>query len=646
VHRQQSHITSLSISSLSVVWVIAIGWLVGLTPIVCTESSVVAIIQSSTPSGIPDTHGPSMSMGLISGSESLMRGINMAWYTNTETAQFTLDDDSVVEEDITPYWFSIGFNLDILRVDLDALQKMGVRHLRISALIFQFLVWDDEFGSMGLNGTIMTIFDSFLQEIQSRGMVLTISFLGPFWTYTEHPSLMKYFRIFNEPSGMNQWALHNLGLSMVDFAQYYRDRTEIHTWELVSSFSRFTECLSNSQTGFGIVINATSIFDFIESVAEDIKAIDDLHYVTVSDGWPPDFEEDWWTTGLVPDEYEGRLRNLTDIIALCYYSDDTIPNPVGARMKWGAIVEIASTQPYNHSRELNSKILLNAYAEAINKSYSAFCPWEFSQNVIVHEEINTITNHNRHDWTWDALLLFSLYRNDSVKFINTTNWYVLSSEPQFDSFGRIGFTLFHRPERAYPAPFGFEDGRSYDPADGGTIVTILSRNLLIGDALIINKQSDSDEPMYNKEELGTCEYATSLATIYDVGHVEETGIRVESNLTWEVTVERYDNLQIVMNMNTTGPVNIEIESGNFTLIEGNNYAVSYTDRITGVVWEEIVEADDNKTIHLSLDANSVTIRITPYLDVLGLFSVGMSASVIIISVVIYFFMDRRTRKNK
>ena len=646
MYRQRFQISSLSISSLSVAWAIAIVWLIGMTPIVCTTTPVAIPMQSSTPSVIHDHREPGMSMGLIPGSESLIHGINMAWYTNTQTNQFTLDDDSVVEEDITPYWFSIGFDLDILRADLDTLQKMGVRHLRISALIFQFLVWDDEFGSMGLNGTIMTVFDSFLQEIQSRGMVLTISFLGPFWTYTEHPSLMKYFRIFNEPSGMNQWALHNLGLSLVDFAQYYRDRTEIHTWELVSSFSRFTECLSNTQTGFGLTINATSIFDFIESVAEDIKAVNDLHYVTVSDGWPPDFEEDWWTTGLVPIEYEGRLRNLTDIIALCYYSDDTIPNPIGAMMKWGAVVEIASTQPYNHSRERNTKILLNAYAEAINKSYSAFCPWEFSQNVIVHEESGAISNHNRHDWTWDALLLFSLYRNDSVKFINTTNWYVLSSEPQFDSFGRIGFTLFHRPERAYPAPFGFEDGRSYDPAEGGTSVTVLSRNLLIGDALIINKQSDSDEPLYNQEEIGICEYTTTLATIYDVGHVEETGIKVESNHTWEIAVERYENLQIVMKMNATGPVSIEVENGNFTLIEGNNYAVSYTDRITGTTWEEIAKADENKTIHLSLNTSSVTIRITPNQDVLGMLSVGISASVIIISVVIYFFMDKKTRKGK
>ncbi|MFW9843060.1 MAG: hypothetical protein ACFFEV_00630 [Candidatus Thorarchaeota archaeon] len=638
--------SSLSINSLSIALVISIVWLVGITPILCTAPSNIVPMESSILSGTPDIHSPRMSMGLIRDSELLMRGINMAGYTSTQTAQFTLDDDSVVEEDITPYWFSIGFDLDILRADLDTLQKMGVRHLRITALIFQFLVWDDEFGSFGLNGTIMTKFDLFLQEILNRGMILTVSFLGPYWTYTEHPSLMRYFRIFDETTGMDQWALHNLHLSLVEFTQYYGTRSEIRTWELVSSFSGFIECLTDTQTGFGLTINATSIFDFVESVADDIKAANNLHFVTVSDGWPPDFDENWWTTGLVPVEYEGRLRNLTDIISLIYHSDESIPNPEGAAMKYGAIVEIASTQPENHSREINSEILLNAFAEAIGKRYSAFCPWEFSQNIVVHEEGSTMLNHNRHDWNWDALLLFSLYRNDTVKFVNTTNWYVLSSEPQFDQFGRVGFTLFHRPEGMYPAPYGFEDGRVYDPAEGGTEVTVLSPNLLIGDALITNRKADSTQPLYNQDELGTYEYATTIATIHDVGLVTETGIQVESNQSWETVVDRYDNLQIAMKMNATGPFNIEVKDGNFTIIAGYDYSVSYTDRLSGATWEEIAKADANKTIKLSIDAGSLTIRIALSQDVLGPISVGVSISVIVISVVMYYTIERKNPKEK
>ncbi|TFG31982.1 hypothetical protein EU528_04740 [Candidatus Thorarchaeota archaeon] len=639
------HLKSMSLGSLSIIWVVSIIWLIGATPLVCTTPSEIVHDQSSIPSGIPDFHEPRMSMGLLSGSESLMRGINMAWYTNTQTAQFTLGDDTVVEEDITPYWFSIGFDRDILRADLDALQTMGVRHLRISALIFQFVVWDDEFGSLGLNGSIMNKFDLFLAEVQSRGMVLTISLLGPFWSNTEHPSLMKYFRIFDETSGMDQWALHNLGLSMVEFAQYYRLYPEIHTWELVSSFSKFTDYLSNSQTGFGLTINATALFDFIEYVAEGIRSVDDLHLVTVSDGWPPDFAEDWWTTGLVPFEYEGRLKNLTDYIALCYHSDDTIPNPQGEIIKYGAIVEIASTQPYNHSRELNSEVLLNAYTEAINKSYSAFCPWEFSQNMVVHEEDGSISNHNRHDWTWDALLLFSLYRNDSVKFIDTTNWYVLSSEPQIDLLGKVSFTLFHRPEGAYPAPFGFEDGHIYDPAEGGTEVTVLSRYLLMGDTLVINRNANYGEPLYNHEELGIFEYGSTLATIYDVGYVEEIGIRVASNSTWDSIVDKYEDSQIVLEMNSTGLADIEIENGKFILIQGNNYAVSYTDKISGATWQEVVKANENQTILVHVNASSVTIRITLNPEVLGLISVGMSISVIMVSIVLFYYADRKTAKE-
>lgn len=615
-----------------------------MTPIVCTTPSAATPVHSSITSGIPDTHEPKMSVAPLADSDLLMRGINMAWYTNTQTVQFTLDDETVVYEDLAPYWFSIGFDRDILRADLDALQTMGVRHVRISALIFQFLNWHDYDGSMGLNASIIATFNLFLEEVQNRGMILTVSFLGPFWSYSEHPSLMRYFRVFNETTGMSPTALINLGQAMVSFAEYYRTNEMVHTWELVSGFSRFTEYLSNTTVGFGLVIDSTSLFNFLESIAEDIRAIDDEHFVTVSDGWPLDYDDAWWSTGLAPIDYDERLLEVTDYIALCQYSDNTTLNLAGSLNKPSVIVEIASSQPYNHSREVNSDVLLKTYAEAISQGYSGFCPWEFSQNLVVHEEIGSIPNHQRHDWTWDALLLFSLYRNDSVKFINTTNWYVLSTEPQFDQSGRVSFTLFHRPESAYPVPFGFEDERNYDPSDGSTTVTILSRNLLIGDAQVINSQANSEEPLYGVEALGICEYANTLATISDVGQIEETGIRLESNHTWEAIVDRYDSFQIVMELNTTGLIGIEIGNGDFTIIEGNDYTVSYTDKISGATWQEEVEANGNLTLDMCLNASSVIIRITPSPDFPGMLSFGLTLSVMIISIVIFYYVDRRTPK--
>jgi len=316
VRRLRVQISSESLGSLSVIWVISIVWLVGMTPIVCTTPSVVTPIQSSIPSGTPEIHDQRMSIAPLPDGDLLKRGINMAWYTNTQTVQFTLEDETVVVEDITPYWFSIGFDIDILRADLDALQTMGVRHLRISALIFRFLNWHDEFGSMGLNASVIASFDSFLTEVRNRGMILTVSFLGPSWSYSEHPSLMRYFRIFNETTGMNPSAIFNLGQAMVNFAEHYRTNDEIHTWEIVSGFSRFTEYLSNSTTGFGLVIDSTSLFDFLESVAEDIRIVVDEQFVTMSDGWPQDYDDEWWATGLVPIDYDERLLDVTDYIAL------------------------------------------------------------------------------------------------------------------------------------------------------------------------------------------------------------------------------------------------------------------------------------------------------------------------------------------
>ncbi|MGY5860293.1 MAG: hypothetical protein RTU63_13065, partial [Candidatus Thorarchaeota archaeon] len=448
-----------------------------MTPIVCTTPTVTPTIQSSIPSGIQDTNDLRLAIAPLADSKRLMRGINMAWYTNTQT---------VAEEDVTPYWFKTGFDFDILRADLDTLQTMGVRHIRISALIFQFLNWHHEFGSQGLNASVIRTFDSFLEEVENRGMILTVSFLGPLWSYSNHPSLGEYFRIFNETSDMEPGAQYNLGQTMVNFAEYYRTNDAIHTWEIVGGFSRFTEYLSNNITGFGLTVDATDLFDLFESVAENIRAVDTEHFVTISDRWPTDYDAEWQATGLIPPNYDVRLLDASDYIALCQYSDDSTLNRAGLLLTPSVITEIGSSQLDNHSREFNSDILLNTYAEAINKSYSGFCPWEFSRNIVVHEENDTLPNHLRHDWTWDALLLFSLYRNDSVKFINTSNWYVLSSEPQFDWAGRVSFTLFHRPEGAYPEPFGFDDERFYDPAEGDTIVEVLSRNLLFGEVEIIN----------------------------------------------------------------------------------------------------------------------------------------------------------------
>lgn len=637
-------ISFLSIGSLSALWVISIVWLVGATPIICVSPTAITPIQSSVPSGTPVIHEPNIAIAPLAAASLLMRGINMAWYTNTETFQYTLSADIIIEEDVTPYWFKIGFDRDILRADLDTLQLMGVRHIRISALIFQFLIWQDGFGSAGLNASVIATFNTLLEEVENRGMILTVSFLGPLWSYSEHPSLMEYFRIFNETSATSP-LLFNLGQNIVSFAEHYRTRNVIHTWELVGGFSRFTEYLSNSTTGFGLVIDSTELFDFLESVAENIRAVDNRHFVTVSDGWPQDYDDDWWATGLVPPNYDERLLDVTDYIALNHYSDNTTFNPAGLLFKACVITEIASSQLYNHSRKVNSEFLLKAYVEAINTSYSGFCPWEFSQNIVVHEENDTLSNHLRHDWTWDALLLFSLYRNNSLKFINTTNWYVLSSEPQFDWLGRVSFTLFHRLENVYPAPYGFEEERSYDPADGGTIVTVLSRNLLFGDAKIINGKAYSEKPLYNLEILGTVDSATNLATIYDIGYVEETGIRLESDYSWEVIVDAYNNFQIVMMMNSSGPVTIEVESGDFILIKDSDYTVSYTDRISGETWQEIVEADENDTIRMSLNASSVSITITPSIDVVGILSLGMSVSVIIISIVIFYYVDKKTPKE-
>jgi hypothetical protein len=194
----------------------------------------------------------------------------------------------------------------------------------------------------------------------------------------------------------------------------------------------------------------------------------------------------------------------------------------------------------------------------------------------------------------------------------------------------VSFTLFYRPENT---------------AEGGTIINLLSRNLLFGNTSIINQKADLEMPLYNLEALGACEYANTLATLFDVSYVEETGIRVESNHTWESIVEKYNEFEIMMGLNTSAPAIIEIKSGSFILTDGNDYTITFTDKISKTTWQEIVRVDGNQTILLLLNASSVTIRVSLSPDVLGMISLGISISVIIISIVIFYYAEKRGPKE-
>ncbi len=632
--------SSFSISGPSIFLVLSIIWLINLTPVICNVSITNLPSSNAITAGIQDTYSPNMLIAPLPERDFLLRGINMPWYSSTQHVKMTLSNGSEVYEDITPYWLKMGFDLNILRADLDAMALMGVRHIRTTALIFQFLNWHSEFGSMGINESVLSSFNMFLEEVQNRNMILTVSFFAPLWKSSDHPSLIEYFRIFNATSGLDPVALNNLRACIVLFVQYYRQSEVIHTWELVSGFSLFTEYLTDIETGFGLDIDATALFDFFDGTAEEIREIAEDHYVTISDGWPLQYDEEWWNTGLVPMHYDERLQDATDYLSLYHMSDSTSLRKAGTLLKQEVIVQAGSTQLDNYSRQKNSEVLQTLYLEALDDSYSGFCPWSFSQNIVFHEVNDTLLNHKRHDWSWDALLLFTLYRNDSIKFINTTNWYVLSTEPQFDRFGRLSFTLFQRPKGAYPAPYGFADGRIFDPSEGGTIVTVYSENLLFGEMLITNQEYLSDTLLFNSTRLGQCNYVTTISKIFDIGCVKETGIQIHSNNTWIAVVDKYEFRQIVMRVNSTGPLEVCIKNGDLPLVEGNDYTVTFTDSLSGRTYEKIIEADSMQSISFVVNASSITIRIVLTPDVAGIVSLGLSISVIVISVVIYYFADR------
>jgi hypothetical protein len=573
--------------------------------------------------GAPQTeHG--MRVAPLSQAEKLMRGMNMVSRASPGGFWFHLENGTKVWESAEPYWFKEGFDEDLLKHDLDALQTMGVRYVRCCALIFQFMNWNPITGYTGLNASTVANFDQLLEELSYRQMILTVTFLTPLWSMNEHPSLLEYYRVFNSSTGMSSGALSSIRLAMVDFVDRYQSSQVIFSWDLVGGFSEFIGTLLDTTTGFSLDVDVTSIFNFVEDTAEDIRGVVDEQLVTMSDDWPGSFGEESWQAGLVPTLYNKSLLNLVDYVSLRFHSDNATLPTIQHTVKPVLVSEIASTQPFTRDRRVNSDLLLDAYTEAVNKGYSGFAPWEFSRTTIVSPENETGDENQDHLWTWDALLLFTLYRNDTVSFLNTTDYSLLATQPAFDVHGHVTIEL----------------SLLEDVSHNGIAVTLASRNLIMSNEGLSNCYLNTSV-IHLDGQLNVLGTANALVKTSRLERMIETGISIENCTSWIASVGQYGPSRIRFNLNSSEPADVSIENGAFGLLVARNYRVVVSDLSSEDVWEGLAQADECLKLCFDVEAGSMLIRVSPLAELLDVLSIGTSILVIVVSIVVYFYIDRK-----
>ncbi len=555
--------------------------------------------------------------------DMLMCGMNMVAYPGGIGAWIDAGNGTEYWESVDPFWFRVGFNLECLESSLDTMLKMGVRYVRSCALIFQFMDWDATDGYTGLNASAIANFNIFLGELGRRGMRLTPSFMGPRWPSWSHPSLRQFYQVLNTSSGMSHAALQSVGQAIVDFVEHYQTNSVIFSWDLVSGFSGFIAHLEDPIDGFGLDVDASEIYDLMETVAEGIRVVDNRHLVTMTDDWPWSFGEESWLSGQVPPFYNESLVELVDYISVETFTDNATLPVVRYLQKPLVLSAVSSAHPTN--RSANCRLLLDTFSEAFNKSYSGFVPWELSETFVIAKPADGDPVGQVLHWTWEALLLFTLYRDDSINFLNTTDYRLLASEPVFGTDGHVTMDLF-MPEEI----------------DGSGIKTnLVSRFLVMGPPVQSNSGLNVTSLLFPMGALHSLDNAGTLVRLSGMGSIIETGVRIENSSSWTALIEDYQPRRIRLLVNSTDSADIAIDTGSFRLVAGRKYRVVETDLTSGLSTQLTVEATQFLNLSFGVQAGSMRIEIIPLVDILNLFSLGASAGAVVMSLVLYYFFGRR-----
>jgi hypothetical protein len=333
--------------------------------------------------------------------------------------------------------------------------------------------------------------------------------------------------------------------------------------------------------GTGIQTTPSFVLNFFNQTKIEIKKTDTKHFVTISDGWDIITNQSQeWLWYYVPPDYNETYIRVSDYYSIHQYDNNGTLRDFSQLNKPAIMGEIGcgwnaseGTQLWNHSRHQNVETLQTSWLDVSEKYYSGFAPWEFAENLIRHDRLIPGTNEDYHDWGGDAYFLMGVYRNDTIDFQNTTNWYFITTEPEFDGNNLISFTIFFRQPIPKKTP-ALHPASQTDEGAGGILLEFATDHLMFGNMNVANRLL----PTSGTGAQTTTGYVPSSKPIHafinGTGSVREVPINATTTAQGVFTIQSYNRSIASLTAEVTANTTITIYSGDFAIAPDQSYRIT------------------------------------------------------------------------
>jgi hypothetical protein len=250
------------------------------------------------------------------------------------------------------------------------------------------------------------------------------------------------------------------------------------------------------------------------------------------------------------------------------------------------------------------------------------------------------TNECNHDWGADAYFLMGIYRNDTIDFQDTSNWYFITTEPEFDGNNLISFTIFFRNPKPIQTPPSHPASGTYEGA-GGIMLEFATDHFMFGNMSVTNRWL----PTGGAGAQVTPGYVPSNKPIHafinGTGSVREVPINVTTTAQGVFTVRSYNRSTASLSAEVTANATITIYSGDFAIVPGQSYRITIRSIKNSIEQTTtLTSTGDSLKVGLSNGAWLVTV-VPDYTSNIVLPIVVIGCGVAAVAVTAYFTRKKR-----